>query len=309
MNKSIVAVSEPVTCEPVTCGRALGDCWIGGHSLSELQAESLNRVPDGSVPVFLRSDAWVTSELLAVLAGAGGCAVCRDEEGRALAWAGGTAGGPSEEDSAVVISAPKDCFLIRYPWDILRINEYVVGCFKENIINGEMSAGANVDGVLLLGEGSRVMPGVFMEGNVLIGRNCRIGPNCYIRGNTAIGDGCHIGQAVEVKNSLIMARTSIGHLSYCGDSIVGTGVNFGAGTITANFRHDGGNHRSMLDGKLVDTGRRKFGAIIGDGVHTGIHTSIYPGRKIWPGVATRPGDIVSKDLKTQTGAGSPGQKG
>lgn len=105
-----------------------------------------------------------------------------------------------------------------------------------------------------------------------------------------------------------MAKTSVGHLSYCGDSVVGTGVNFGAGTITANFRHDGANHSSMLAGQLVDTGRRKFGAVIGDGVHTGIHTSIYPGRKIWPGVSTRPGDIVNKDLKTQTKAGSPGRK-
>ena len=52
----------------------------------------------------------------------------------------------------------------------------------------------------------------------------------------------------------------------------------------------------MLNGKLVDTGRRKFGSIIGDGVHTGIHTSIYPGRKLFPGTSTRPGDIIQQDL-------------
>ena len=54
--------------------------------------------------------------------------------------------------------------------------------------------------------------------------------------------------------------------------------------------------RSAVDGRLIDTGRRKFGAIIGDGVHTGINTSIYPGRKLWPGTTTRPGDIVQKDI-------------
>lgn len=52
----------------------------------------------------------------------------------------------------------------------------------------------------------------------------------------------------------------------------------------------------MVDGELVDTGRRKFGAIVGDGVHTGIHTAIYPGRKLWPGACTRPGEIVARDL-------------
>ncbi len=53
----------------------------------------------------------------------------------------------------------------------------------------------------------------------------------------------------------------------------------------------------MINGELVDTCRRKFGSIIGDNVHTGIHSAIYPGRKIWPDVAMRPGTVVQKDLK------------
>ena len=73
-------------------------------------------------------------------------------------------------------------------------------------------------------------------------------------------------------------------------------ANFGAGTITSNLRHDGSNHRSEVEGQLIDTGRRKFGAIIGDGVHTGINTSIYPGRKLGPNTTTLPGEVVSKDL-------------
>jgi bifunctional UDP-N-acetylglucosamine pyrophosphorylase/glucosamine-1-phosphate N-acetyltransferase len=52
----------------------------------------------------------------------------------------------------------------------------------------------------------------------------------------------------------------------------------------------------MVKGELIDTGRRKLGAIIGDNVHTGINTSIYPGRKIWPNKATKPGEIVEKDI-------------
>ena len=102
---------------------------------------------------------------------------------------------------------------------------------------------------------------------------------------------------MEIKNSIIGSRTSIGHLSYVGDSVIGERVNFGAGTIIANLRHDGRNHFSPVNGVPTDTGRRKFGAIIGDDVHTGIHTAIYPGRKLFRGTFTRPGEVVGRDLQ------------
>lgn len=187
-------------------------------------------------------------------------------------------------------------FLIRYPWDLIRANELHVSSLSVDLVRGDVHASAVIEGVIHLGAGSRVLPGVFIEGNVVIGENCKIGPNCYIRGNTSIGDRCHIGQSVEIKNCLILSKTNVGHLSYVGDSVLGEGVNFGAGTTTSNLRHDGKNHRSMVSGSLIDTGRRKFGAIIADGVHTGINTSIYPGRKFWPGTTTLPGDIVRHDI-------------
>lgn len=185
----------------------------------------------------------------------------------------------------------------RFPWDLLAINELIVGSLAENEIAGDVHASAVIEGVVRLGKGSRILPGVFIEGNVVIGENCKIGPNCYVRGNTSIGNGCHIGQSVEIKNCIILAGTNVGHLSYVGDSILGESVNFGAGTIVSNFRHDGGNHRSLVDGGLVDTGRRKFGTIVGDGVHTGIGTLVYPGRKIWPNMSTRPGEVVERDMR------------
>ncbi len=232
-----------------------------------------------------------------------------------------------------------EIFEIRYPWDLLDLNAKLLASFSESqnavpaqgdgdllagegeaqrtgqnpahgghgdLLAGEgeaqrlrASATPHVDGVLRVGEGTKVLPGVYVEGVVLIGKNCKIGPNCYLRGSTAIGDNCHVGQAVEVKNSIIGHGSAVGHLSYLGDSVLGEKVNFGAGTITSNLRHDGKNHRSQVKGELIETGRRKFGAIVGDGVHTGIHTSIYPGRKLGPGTSTRPGGIVEKDLFPQ----------
>jgi NDP-sugar pyrophosphorylase family protein len=254
--------------------------------------------PIGNIPLAEHQRRWVAGTCLSVAphawldAGeirdfiASGAARLLDSSGQLLAW---------RESGKDHVTA-KISFQIRHPWDLLRANELYVSQLTENHIEGDVHPSAVIEGMIHLGAGTRILPGVFIEGNVIIGRNCKIGPNCYLRGNTSIGDGCHIGQSVEIKNCLILSKTNVGHLSYVGDSVLGENVNFGAGTTVSNLRHDGKNHRSHVGGELIDTGRRKFGAIIGDGVHTGINTSIYPGRKFWPGITTLPGEIVSKDL-------------
>ena len=185
---------------------------------------------------------------------------------------------------------------IGYPWDLLDANLYMLENFMSSEIHGEVSEAAHVKGPLYVGTGSRVLPGVYIEGPVMIGEGCTVGPNCYLRPGTVLGRGAKVGQGCEVKNSILFDGAAVPHLSYVGDSVIGEKANLGCGTITANFRHDGKNHRSQVKDDLVDTGRRKLGAIIGDGVHTGINTSIYPGRKLWPHASTLPGAVVSKDL-------------
>ena len=100
-----------------------------------------------------------------------------------------------------------------------------------------------------------------------------------------------MGNAVEVKNSAIMSNSKIGHLSYVGDSVIGEGCNFGAGTICSNLRHDKRNIKSFIKGERVDSGRRKLGVIMGDNVMTGINTSIYPGTVIQPGFRGLPAAV------------------
>ncbi len=185
---------------------------------------------------------------------------------------------------------------VGYPWDLIEANSILVSEIK-NDIKGKVEKNVIVKGKLKAGKGTQILSGTYIKGNVVIGENCLIGPNCYLRGNTSIGNGCHIGQAVEIKNSIIMDNARVPHLSYIGDSVIGENSNLGAGTITANLKHDNKNVRSVVKGKIVDTGRRKFGTIIADDVHTGINTMIYPGRKIWPGVGTLPGEIIDKDKK------------
>ena len=187
-------------------------------------------------------------------------------------------------------------FAIRYAWDLLEANAAALRAATDYRREGDIHPSLYVDGRLQVGKGSRILPGVVVEGDVVIGEGCKVGPNCYLRGATSVGDRCHVGQAVELKNAILLDGAQVGHLSYVGDSILGEKTNFGAGTITSNLRHDGGNHRSPVGDVMVDTGRRKLGAIIGDHVHTGIHTAIYPGRKIWPRASTRPGAVVDRDI-------------
>lgn len=259
-----------------------GKLRVMNEPLEEYLRNLLGALPDGTK---WKLEYVPTPELAAQLAGESAFTV-RDDAGETVGSCG---------SSGKVFAF--DGVHIRYPWDILVVNERLIAGLDTPEIVGTVSPAAHIEGVIRLGEGSRILPGVFIEGNAVIGKNCKIGPNCYIRGNTVVGDNCHIGQAVEIKNSVIGFKTAVGHLSYVGDSVLGDHVNFGAGTIIGNLRHDGKNHRSLVDGTLVDTGRRKFGAIVGNDVHTGIHTAIYPGRKLAAGSSTRPGDVVQLDLE------------
>ena len=183
-----------------------------------------------------------------------------------------------------------------YSWSLLDANKFFVDSIEKSEIKGDIEKNVTVKGNIIVGKNTKILNGVCIEGNIVIGENCKIGPNCYLRGPTSIGDNCHIGQAVEIKNSIIGDNTAVPHLSYIGDSIIGDNTNLGAGTITANLKHDDSNVMSAVKGELIDTGRRKLGTIIGDNVHTGINTSIYPGRKIWPNKTTLPGEIVKEDI-------------
>lgn len=183
-----------------------------------------------------------------------------------------------------------------YAWDLLHHQEFMMEDYVNSEIYGKVEPGAKLKGPVSVGHGTIIKSGVYIEGPATIGEHCQIGPNCAINKYTSIGNNCRIGPSVEIKNSIIMDNVNICHLSYIGDSVVGEGSNLGAGTITANHRFNNEKIKSAIKGKLVDTERKKFGAIISDNVCTGVHTSIYPGRKLWPNTTTKPGQIVDRDL-------------
>jgi UDP-N-acetylglucosamine diphosphorylase/glucosamine-1-phosphate N-acetyltransferase len=177
---------------------------------------------------------------------------------------------------------------LSYPWHLLDANEALLSKLEAQN-SGRIEANVTIHGPVSVGTGTTIRSGAYIIGPVLIGDHCDIGPNCFIRPSTAVGDHCHIGAAVEVKNSIIMNGSKIPHLNYVGDSVIGEGCNLGAGTKIANLRLD--EQQVVVAGN--NTGRRKFGAVLGDGVKTGINASINTGTMIGNGSFVGPGAVVS----------------
>ncbi len=184
---------------------------------------------------------------------------------------------------------------IGYSWHVLEATEFFLKDL-ESKIEGEVEDNVTIKGNLVLPASSKIQAGAYIDGNVLIGENTLIGPGTFIRKNTVIGDNCLIGFSNEIKNSVIGNRTTINHLSFVGDSVIGDDVHIAGQFITANFDNEKETVQTLVKGKPTDTGREKFGAVIGDGVRLDVSTKIHPGRKIWPAKITKPGEIVDYDL-------------
>lgn len=205
------------------------------------------------------------------------------------------------EDNKKVIGhkTSKDWIDVGRPWELIEVNEELIGKLKTEI-KGTVEAGAVIHGEVFLDEGSVIKAGVYIEGNVYIGKNCDIGPNSYIRGNTYFGDNVHVGNAVEIKNSIIMENTNVSHLSYVGDSVIGSNCNIAAGTNIANLRFDNATIKTKIKNQKIDSGRRKLGAIIGDSVKTGINSSFSPGVKVGHNSTIGSGVLLYEDLPSDT---------
>jgi bifunctional UDP-N-acetylglucosamine pyrophosphorylase/glucosamine-1-phosphate N-acetyltransferase len=162
---------------------------------------------------------------------------------------------------------------VAYLWKLLEANEAIVEKMGTQIHpEANISKDARIEGPVVIGKGATLK-------------------NCVVRAHSVIGENAVIGNFVEIKNSIIMEGTKIPHLSYVGDSVIGRNCNFGAGTKVANLRFDDGNVKVMVQGKSVDSGRRKLGCFIADDVKTGVNTLLMPGAAVKPGAFLEPGKV------------------
>ena len=205
-----------------------------------------------------------------------------------------------KEKTVLGVEISKDEWLdIGRPWDLLKANRWILQRTEHKVL-GTVENGAHLIGPVSVAETSRIRSGAYIEGPAFIDEESDIGPNCYIRPCTSIGKKVRIGNACEIKNSIIMDNTHIGHLSYVGDSIIGENCNLGAGTITANYRLDAKTIKMKIKDKVVDSERTKLGAVLGDNVKAGINTLFMPGVKVGCNSWIGPNVVVYRDLPPNT---------
>jgi acetyltransferase-like isoleucine patch superfamily enzyme len=130
---------------------------------------------------------------------------------------------------------------------------------------------------IAIGRGVLVESGAMVKAPAIIGEMSEVRQGAYLRGYCLAGKRCILGHATEIKHSIFLDDAKAGHFAYLGDSILGNNANLGAGTKFANLRFLPGNVTIFYKRKRFDTGRRKFGAILGDNCQTGCNSVTNPG--------------------------------
>jgi len=185
---------------------------------------------------------------------------------------------------------------IKYPWHIFDVVKYLLDISQPRIsASAYISEKATIEGKVFISDNVRVLENAVIRGPVYIGPGSIIGTNALVRDYSHIGADCVIGYSTEIKGSYIGDGCWM-HSSYIGDSIIGKGCSFGAGTVLANFRFDEQNISVIVGGKAIDTGRDKLGAIIGDNCKAGVNVSVMPGIKIGPNSIVGSHVCLTKDL-------------
>ena len=192
----------------------------------------------------------------------------------------------------------KDGFVLKFPWDLLRIKKELFNKYLEDKISDSAKICGNViiKGKVYIGENVEIKENVVINGPVYIGDDSIIGNNSFIREYSNIESDALIGSNCEIKNSILQKDVHL-HMNYIGDSIIGNGARIGGGTITANTRMDRKEVGSYALDQKVKTGFKKLGSIIGDNVKIGIHCSLMPGILIGSNVAIGPQSLVMKNIE------------
>lgn len=161
-----------------------------------------------------------------------------------------------------------------YPWEALGdIGDFIISLGKSLPADKFYNPSENV----WIAKTANVYPSAYIAGPCIIDENAEVRHCAFIRGNALIGKNCVVGNSTELKNVVLFNNVQVPHYNYVGDSILGYKAHMGAGSITSNVKSDKTLVVVKNSGELLPTGRKKFGAILGDNVEVGCNSVLNPG--------------------------------
>lgn len=176
-----------------------------------------------------------------------------------------------------------------YPWEVL-------SKIKDEILRiGPLLSKDEYDQIgedIWVAKSASVAPSASIYGPAIIGKNTEIRHCAYIRGSVIVGEGVVVGNSTELKNVILFNKVQVPHYNYVGDSILGYKAHMGAGSITSNVKSDKSLVCVKIGDDKIETGLKKFGAVLGDNVEVGCNTVLNPGSLVGRDVSIYPLSMV-----------------
>ena len=173
-----------------------------------------------------------------------------------------------------------------YPWEVLpHISAFILE-LGPTLPEDEFDHPADD---VWIAKDAKIYPSAYITGPLIIDHGAEVRHCAFIRGKAIVGKGAVVGNSVELKNSILFDKVQVPHYNYVGDSILGCHAHMGAGAVTSNLKSD----RSLVvvkaaDGEQIETGLKKFGAMLGDDVEVGCNSVLCPGSVVGPGTHVYP---------------------
>ncbi len=164
-----------------------------------------------------------------------------------------------------------------YPWEVLpHIGEYILELIERLPKDIYEERSENV----WIARSAKIYPNNYIAGPCIIGERTEVRPGAFIRGNALVGNDCVVGNSTELKNVILFNHVQVPHYNYVGDSVLGFYSHMGAGSITSNVKADKTLVHVKGEDVDIDTGLKKFGAMLGDHVEIGCNSVLNPGSVI-----------------------------
>lgn len=181
-----------------------------------------------------------------------------------------------------------------YPWQILgKIKEFVVS-LGESL---DKDVFEEISPQVWVAKSAKIFPSAYIAAPCIIDENSEVRHSAFIRGGVIVGKNCVVGNSTEMKNCIIFDNVQIPHFNYVGDSVLGFKSHLGAGAVTSNVKSDKTLVTVLKEGEKVETGLKKFGAMVGDYTEVGCNSVLCPGTVIGKNCTVYPLSRVRGFLK------------